>query len=165
MHRSPLRLIRDNVTRWNSWYDAAVRAIELRETIDKFTDAELVEYKQRLARYERRSQAQKEPPKPPSIFEDKLHPDDWHVITTYVAILKPCKQAIMKLQGNVSTTSRCGRAVKGAIWQVLPIYDDLLKGFEDARERHLPEPSTQRLSDSQAAPEATPPATTQPSSR
>jgi hypothetical protein len=45
MYRSPLRLIRDNVTRWNSWYDAAVRAIELRETINKFTDAELVKYK------------------------------------------------------------------------------------------------------------------------
>jgi hypothetical protein len=43
----------------------------------------------------------------------------------------------MKLQGNVSTTSKRGMAVKGAIWQVLPIYDDLLKGFKDARERHL----------------------------
>jgi hypothetical protein len=48
----------------------------------------------------------------------------------------------MKLQGNVSTTSRYSRAVKGAIWQVLLIYDDLLKGFEDARERHLLGPST-----------------------
>jgi len=95
--RAPLRLIRDNVTRWNSWYDAAVRAIELRDIIDEFTDAELVDYKQRLARHERRSQAQKDTPKAPSLLHDKLHPDDWHVITTYVAILKPCKQATMKL--------------------------------------------------------------------
>jgi hypothetical protein len=57
MPRVPLRLIRDNVTRWNSWYDAAVRAIELRDAINEFTDGELVDYKQRLARYERRSQA------------------------------------------------------------------------------------------------------------
>jgi hypothetical protein len=98
MPRVPLRLIRDNVTRWNSWYDAAVRAIELRDAIDEFTDGELVDYKKRLARHERRSQAaQKDPPNAPSILHDKLHPDDWHVITTYVAILKPCKQATMKL--------------------------------------------------------------------
>jgi hypothetical protein len=55
MPRVPLRLIRNNVTRWNSWYDAAMRAIELRDAIDKFTDGELVNYKHRLARYERRS--------------------------------------------------------------------------------------------------------------
>ncbi|KAM0688742.1 hypothetical protein Q7P36_010817 [Cladosporium allicinum] len=87
--RSPLRLIRDNVTRWNSWYDAAVHTIELCDAINEFTEAELADYRQRLTRYERRSQVQKDPPKPPSIFHDKLHPDDWHVIATYVAMLKP----------------------------------------------------------------------------
>jgi hypothetical protein len=159
--RVPLRLIRDNVTRWNSWYDAAVRAIEHRDAIDEFTDGELVDYKQRLTRHERRSQAaQKDPPKAPSILHDKLYPDDWHVITIYVAILKPCKQATMKLQGNVSTTSKRGRAVKGAIWQVLPIYVDLLKGFEDARERHLP-----ASADSQATPATSAPPPLQPSTR
>jgi hypothetical protein len=44
---------------------------------------------------------------------------------------------------------------------VLPIYDDLLKGFEDARERHLLAAS-QRLADSQAAPEASSLTLTQP---
>jgi hypothetical protein len=73
-----------------------VRAIELRDTIDEFTNGELVDYKQRLARHERRS-SQKDAPKAPSILHDKLHPDNWYVITTYIAILKLCKQAIMKL--------------------------------------------------------------------
>ena len=45
-------------------------------------------------------------------------------------------------------------AVKGAIWQVLPIYDDLLKGFEDARERHLPASAE---SEATPAPSAPPP--------
>jgi hypothetical protein len=40
----------------------------------------------------------------------------------------------MKLQGNV----RVGSSVKGAIWQVLPVFDDLMKGLEEARQRHLP---------------------------
>jgi hypothetical protein len=53
----------------------------------------------------------------------------------------------MKLQGNFSTTSK-RRAVKGAIWKVLPVYDDLLKGFEEARERHLPADSQRPRSSS-----------------
>jgi hypothetical protein len=40
----------------------------------------------------------------------------------------------MKLQGNVNAS----KAAKGAIWQVLPIFDDLMKGLEDARQRYLP---------------------------
>jgi hypothetical protein len=40
----------------------------------------------------------------------------------------------MKLQGNV----RAGKAVKGCIWQVLPVFNDLMKGLEDARQRYLP---------------------------
>jgi hypothetical protein len=51
-----------------------------------------------------------------------------------MTILKPCKQATMKLQGNVSNTG----AAKGAIWQVLPVFSELMKGFEKARQRHKP---------------------------
>ncbi|KAM0692508.1 hypothetical protein Q7P36_007062 [Cladosporium allicinum] len=40
----PKQLIRDNLTRWNSWYDAAERAIELRQFIDEFIDDELRDY-------------------------------------------------------------------------------------------------------------------------
>jgi hypothetical protein len=38
----------------------------------------------------------------------------------------------MKLQGNVSTHN-----THRAIWQVLPVLSKLLKGFEEARQRHL----------------------------
>jgi hypothetical protein len=135
--KQPLHLIRDNRTRWNSWYDAAVRAIELRDAIDEFVDTELTEYHQKLSRYERWIQAhpsvKKDSPKAPSLLEDRLDQNDWEVIITYITILKPCKQAIMKLQGNMSTTTICGRTMKGAIWQVLPVFSDLLKGFEEAR--------------------------------
>ena len=36
--KKPLYLIRDNLTRWNSWYDAAVRALLLRNAINEFID-------------------------------------------------------------------------------------------------------------------------------
>lgn len=41
-------------------------------------------------------------------------------------------------KGNVSTTTRRGTAVKGALWQVLPIFEEILAAFEVARSRHLP---------------------------
>jgi len=44
----------------------------------------------------------------------------------------------MQLQGNVSTTTRRGTAVKGAIWQVLPIFEEMQSAFEEARSRYLP---------------------------
>jgi hypothetical protein len=44
-------LIRDNLTRWNSWYDAAIRAIELRPAINEFIDNELDDYNVSLAKY------------------------------------------------------------------------------------------------------------------
>jgi hypothetical protein len=44
----------------------------------------------------------------------------------------------MKLQGNVSSDNTNPGATKGAIWQVLPVFGDLMKGFEEARQRHLP---------------------------
>jgi hypothetical protein len=137
----PLHLIKDDATRWNSWYDATERAIYLRQFIDKFTDDELTNYRSKLSRYEARSRSsnipQKEPPKAPSLFADKLTPDDWDAIMTYMTILKPCKQATMKLQGNFNA----GTNVKGAIWQVLPVIGELLKGFEEARQRHRPSES------------------------
>lgn len=151
--KQPLCLIRDNLTRWNSWYDATVRAIYLRYAIDEFIDRELVQYNQAMVRHERwcQNSSQRDPPKAPPLIEDKLSVDDWDVIATYVALLKPLKQATMKLQGNVSTTARRGRAVKGAIWQVLPVFSDLLKVFEDARDRHLPTESQHREHDASPA--------------
>jgi hypothetical protein len=50
--------------------------------------------------------------------------------------MKPLKDATMKLQGNVNTTLKHGRPVRGAIWQVLPVYEEILRAFKEARERH-----------------------------
>ena len=48
----------------------------------------------------------------------------------------------MKLQGNVNA----GTNVNGANWQVQPVTGELMKGFEEARQRHRPsESQDQRL--------------------
>jgi hypothetical protein len=53
----PLYLVKDNVIRWNSWYDAVERAIYLRQYIDDFIKDELSSYRAAVARHEGRSRA------------------------------------------------------------------------------------------------------------
>jgi hypothetical protein len=127
-------LVRDNITRWNSWYDTAVRALKVKQSIDDFLEDELKPYYYAVSQSQRSQRAE---PKKPLLLEDRLDADDWHVIARYVALLRPCKEATMALQGNISTTSRYG-AVKGAIWQVLPTYEAMMTHFEHARGEHQP---------------------------
>jgi hypothetical protein len=61
---------------------------------------------------------------PPPILQDTLLDDDWIVITRYVQILKPLKDATMALEGHIG-----GRF--GAIWRVLPLYEKILHHLED----------------------------------
>lgn len=148
-HKATYELIRDNLTRWNSWHDAAQRALDLRPAIDDFTDNELQDYNQKLARHRRRPT--EHIPKAPLLLADQLTADDWHIIAQYTHILKPLKQATMRLQGNVNTTAKKQQPVKGAIWQVLPAFEDILQGLEHARKQHQPLDSqemTQTPSDS-----------------
>ena len=100
----------DNLTRWNSWYDAAERAIDQRHAIDATIKHELEDYYQKLARFNLRSALQStsrvtsqstsqtlSPPKEPTLLLDRLDNDDWHVIASYLKLMKPLKDAIMKL--------------------------------------------------------------------
>ncbi|GAB7322858.1 hypothetical protein MBLNU13_g05416t1 [Cladosporium sp. NU13] len=150
-------LVHDNLTQWNSWYDAAVRATKLRSAIDEFIDSELGDYNAAQARYAGSHSLTKRPPKKPSLLDDVLSADDWHIITKYVALLQPLKQATMQLQGHINTTAARNKPVKGAIWQVLPIFENIMATFEEARQQHLPAETlrsqrSQRLSTSSTAP-------------
>lgn len=124
----------------------------LRNAIDDYIEQELAEHHAAVGRYERRPHLHRDSPKAPQLLHDKLSVDDWEIIKHYIELLKPCKQATMKLQGNVGTTTRRSRAVKGAIWQVLPVFNDLMKVFEEKRIIHLPAESQQPEKDPAAAP-------------
>lgn len=97
----------DNLTRWNSWYDAAERAMDQRHAIDAFVERELEDYYQKLARFTARSASQStsrsasqttsQPPNKPTLLLDRLDNDDWHVIASYLKLIKPLKDATMKL--------------------------------------------------------------------
>jgi hypothetical protein len=96
-------LLKDNRNRWNSWYDAAERALLLKQSVDDFVDRELDEYNVRLAVFIGRasqSSARRGPavePKKPSIFNDQLTANDWGIIAQYVEVLRPCKLVTMHL--------------------------------------------------------------------
>lgn len=168
-------LIKDNRTRWNSWFDAAERALDLKQSIDDFVDQELEDYNVQMAVFNgRASQSNSRwrgavEPKKPSIFNDRLTPEDWGVITQYVEVLRPCKLATMRLQGHVKDSATSDKVVTGALWMVLPIYEEILSSFEIARKCH-PTAEKQRsqqdpLTTSNASPPTSPYASPSPVSR
>jgi hypothetical protein len=68
-----------------------------------------------VARYEGSCTPSKKPPKELSLISDVLSTNDWSVITQYVELLKPLKDATLLLQGYISTTSKGAKAVRGGI--------------------------------------------------
>jgi hypothetical protein len=132
-------LIKDVETRWNSFYYSAERACYLRNAIDELLMEEHTEYE----RYRRRCLNISCPVKqqPPAILKDMLSADDWAVITRYVEILKPLKDATVTLEGHIG-----GRF--GAIWRVLPLYEKILQHFEDLVQQYPVDKLQNHLSES-----------------
>jgi hypothetical protein len=127
-----LKLVKDNFTRWNSFDDCAERAITLRASIDDFIEEERDKWtssrrRPELKRNERRFAKGREP----SVLQDQLTSDDWNVVIQYHEILRPFKKATLLLQGQIGGCS-------GAIWQVLPVFDQLLTHLEEQRYSHRP---------------------------
>jgi hypothetical protein len=77
----------NNITQWNSWYDAAARALKLHTAIDEFVDYKTTNYNTILARYAGSRSLKKRPLKEPSLLIDLLSIDDWSIITQYVSLL------------------------------------------------------------------------------
>jgi hypothetical protein len=87
----------DNMIRWNSWHDAAARALKLHAAIDEFVNYETTNYNAALARYVGSRSLKKRPPKEPSLLADLLSTDDWSIIAQYVGLLQPLKRATILL--------------------------------------------------------------------
>lgn len=114
-------LVRDVETRWNSFDDSAERALYLQVAIDELMLKEKVEYDEYVQRCQRTKRPVKQ--KAPAILQDALDADDWNVIKIYHEILQPLKEATMLLQGHAGGNF-------GAIWQVIPTFEKVLKHFE-----------------------------------
>ena len=136
-------LIKDVTTRWNSFYDAAERAVYLQPAIDELLSEQQVEYDKYINGCKLKGRpAQRIKP---VILEDCLTVSDWSVVKQYLAILKPLKEATVTLQGHIG--GKCG-----SIWQVLPVYEQLLNHFEEQVrlypiKEQLKEPDSHSISD------------------
>lgn len=158
-------LIKDNRTRWNSWFDAAERALLLKQSIDDFVDQELKEYTLQMAMFKSRGARGARSgtePKKPSIFDDRLTSEDWSIIAQYTQVLRPLKLGTLLLQGHVKDVRTSSKVVTGGLWMVLPIFEEILSSFEIARKRH-PTAVKQRSQLSQSTPPNTSPPSSPPS--
>jgi hypothetical protein len=68
-----------------------------------------------VARYEGSCTPSKKPLKELSLMSDVLSANNWSVITQYVELLKPLKDATLLLQGYISTTGKGAKAVCSGI--------------------------------------------------
>ena len=96
------QLIDDCNTRWNSSHDMICRAIELRNSIDTFLQTELSQWQQcchNVTANETRPAPKRRQPQP-KICQDILTPEDWGVLTEYLAILDLLKEACLSLEGR-----------------------------------------------------------------
>lgn len=65
----------------------------------------------------------------PTIVNDKITADDWYMICHYVDLLKPLKDATLRLEGHLGKSN-------AGMWLVLPTYEQLMQQFEENKGRH-----------------------------
>lgn len=105
------------------------RALTLRSAIDEFVAQQIEkwhEYEARFGQLNGRKGRQPRKKQPPAILVDQLSVGDWETLRCYYRILKPVAKTTLELQGRVGQ--------RGQIWRVLPIMEQLLTHFENAKE-------------------------------
>lgn len=98
-----LQLIADNDTRWNSLYDMIVRALRLRERIDRYTD----EHRSAVHGSQQKLTRNATPEQKEALLrEDQLTPDEWLTLKEIARILEPYKELTMHSEGKSETAER-----------------------------------------------------------
>ena len=112
---------------------AFLRAAELQHALDAYASKKITEHTQREnSRRQwaenRRQQFQPDTPRR-YIAAGGLTTYDWTVITEYIKLLEPLKEATKLLEG------RGNAGLHGAIWEIIPTFDWLLTELEQHKER------------------------------
>lgn len=115
-------------TRWNSYFDCFERAVALRVPLDDYITSKTNEYDRGLAR-RRPGQRQEQSQARLFVQEGGLTAKDWATITEYIELLQPFKEATTWLEG------RGNAGLHGAIWEVIPTFEWLIKRLEALRVR------------------------------
>jgi hypothetical protein len=117
-----LEPIKPVVTRWNSYHDAFERAVQLSETFDLYANSHI----DRTARDDAyaRSRGLKLPDAPPWMRSTGLTAGGWAVVTEYIEVLRPLKEATKRLEARGKLGSF------GAIYEVIPVFEYVLGAYE-----------------------------------
>ena len=92
-------LVTDNDTRWNSTHDMIERAVKLRNAIDTFIRRIRSEWEEALRKARNPSNKMKDKP---TILDDTLMSEDWNILSEYLDILAPLKEATARLEGRAT---------------------------------------------------------------
>ena len=110
------------VTRWNSYYDALQRASHLEVAVNTYAARHIQET--RTADAYALANNNKLPEVPAWMRSTGLSANDWQVVTEYMEVLKPLKEATKRLEGRGKDNSF------GAIYEVIPVFEQLLTQLE-----------------------------------
>jgi hypothetical protein len=127
--REPIKPAR---TRWNAYYDCFARAADLQNPLDDYITYKTAEYNRETASTRRRTHSQRQSEeKKPRLFiqEGGLTAGDWATINEYKKLLAPFKEATSFMEGR-GKAGTCG-----AIWEVIPTFEWLLKQLQDLRDQ------------------------------
>jgi hypothetical protein len=111
-----LKLVVDEGVRWNALYAMVLRALQLREALDTYA-AKLRLSKDDLDR---------------EIYNyDYLSDNEWATLKIIKEQLEPLFLATKSLEGNAQLKEGALKASHGALWELLPVFEYILKHFED----------------------------------
>jgi hypothetical protein len=119
-------IVKPCVTRWNSYFDAFQRGVELQQAINAYASFHIQATE--MADEQAKNNNRKLPDAPRWMRSGGLTSADWAVITEYIEVLQPLKSATNRLQGR-------GKAgTHGALYEVIPVFESLISDL-DARLR------------------------------
>jgi hAT family C-terminal dimerisation region len=108
------KVVLDGGIRWNSSYQMIIRALALREALDTYA------FRLRLS-----TEALDQ-----EVFEnDYLSDNEWKTLTLISEHLEPLFRLTKDLEGNPDRFDPTS-ASHGALWELLPVFEDLLSHFE-----------------------------------
>lgn len=117
-----LEPVKPVVTRWNSYHDAFKRAVLLKDAIDKYAN-DHIDHQMRDDLYAT-SKGNRLADAPAWIRSGGLSAADWAVITEYIEVLQPLKEASESLEAR----GKLGRF--GAIYEIIPQFEAILRTYE-----------------------------------
>lgn len=123
-----LEPVKPVVTRWNSFHDCFVRAVKLHTAVNEYAQYH-IERTMGADAYAQ-SRRNKLPQVPDWMRSNGLTAADWAVITEYVAVLEPLKEATKRLEAR----GKAGRF--GAIYEVIPVFEAVLAVYEQLLEKY-----------------------------